>query len=79
MSTKPDIVIVVNDDQEGIYVNGILQYEYHSLSLSQVIELFKEGYRSLKYETIDEDWLEDYGSYPRTLTEFYEIKTEVGE
>lgn len=59
-----NIVLVVGDDWEGLYVNGQLAVEGHSLTVRDVcacigIELQTRG--------CDEDWLHDEGALPIEL------------
>lgn len=61
---KKEVVLVKGDDWEGIYINGRLIFENHSLSA-------KEIFRILGFDIIDVDdqWLGDRGSFPENISE----------
>jgi len=62
-----DVVFISTDegDWEGMYLNGELKYEGHSLSVDQVLEVL--GISSIGYE-VDEEFMSRHGySCPKIL------------
>lgn len=55
---------------EGVYKNGQLVSQGHSLGRNDWLEALQDGYT--KYEEWEAgDWLEDTGHLPNTLEEFH--------
>lgn len=69
-----DIVYITANDWEGVYVNGLLDYEGHSIPPCAWKNLLKYGWQGWWDYDISEDceWLELEGSLPLTLVGFYE-------
>ena len=72
-----DLVYVdsVNGDWEGVYVNGTLICEAHSINFPQVLNVLVNlcnGGGMCFEEECAGDWLREVGSLPETLCEFYE-------
>lgn len=70
-----DLHIVLCDDWEGLYIDGHLIQEGHSLSLMQVLETLSR--RGQPIHALHEQWL-DYedmerlrGALPKTLEELF--------
>ena len=67
-----DVVIAVFDDWNGIYIDGKLEYENHSLDHRNVLDAL-----NIKYESIDVPMDElDIGRLPDNLEE---LKYLVGD
>jgi hypothetical protein len=65
-----NIDLVRGDDWEGIYLDGFLQLENHSLRLSDVLELLMDQQiDGFHQHTADEEWLEERGRLPENLSE----------
>lgn len=66
-----ELVIVNGDDWEGLYINGVLVTEGHSISNRELAEAIIERLPRLNisYECkeADIDWLHDRGSLPEKL------------
>jgi len=62
--TGSRVTLVLGGDWTGLYVNGWLAAENHSLSASDVLDAL-----SIRYDVVpvDERWLEDNGSLPQRL------------
>ena len=64
MNQSKEIVLVKGDDWQGLYIDGILMSEDHSISIEDFAEVV--GIKlSKKY--VDLDWLEDNGYLPKLL------------
>ena len=61
MKTKKKITIAYADDWEGIYIDGVLAYENHSISLSDIQSFVDLGIDSIP---VDTNWLEERGNLP---------------
>lgn len=70
-----NFVIAVANDWQGIYLNGELLIQNHSISATQLLR-YINGYRAnfgpriiteVKY--VDEDWLQVIGVLPQLLDE----------
>lgn len=59
------LVVIEGDDWVGLYVNGLLQSEGHSLHWPTILR--RLGMDVQTYEVHDEWLLEQSGSLPRTL------------
>lgn len=66
MKQKIDIKIVDGDDWSGLYINGELKDEGHSLRVSEVLEIL--GFKVETFEA-DYDWLEEMGSLPKKFSQ----------
>lgn len=66
---KNKITFVDSDDWEGLYINGELVLENHSLRIYDVLKAL-----GIKYEVInaDDDWLASCGNLPENLTDVKE-------
>lgn len=64
------LVLVRGDDWEGIYVDGNLLTEGHSIEVMDAVQL-AVTHRVTEYETqwADLTWLHDEGNLPRRLDE----------
>ena len=72
-------VLVTNyDDWEGLYLNGILQLEGHTVRREDLMELIINTNKKVTdFEEVDAyGWLYDGGTLPRTLTEVYQKNEE---
>ncbi len=67
-----DIVIATFDDWHGIYVDGKLEYENHSLQHRDVLEALKIEYTSIE---VPMDEL-DMGHLPETVEELRKLMEE---
>lgn len=61
-----DIVIVRGDDWDGLFADGELLLEGHSLDARQVLEALGIPVRSL---IVNEEWMESMGRFPERLEE----------
>lgn len=55
---------VTSSDWEGLYVDGELVLEGHSISAMQVLRALKIAYTSVE---ADDDWLYDVGRLPEKI------------
>jgi len=67
------LTFINGDDWEGVFINGVLKYEGHNISIWKFAEIAQE-YNTLNFEflLINEDgleWLSDVGSFPTKFTE----------
>ena len=62
--TIDEVVIVHGDDWVGVYVDGKLRYEGHSIRPEQLLELLGINCRDFE---CDLDWLEEEGNLPKDL------------
>ena len=60
------IVIVSGDDWQGIYIDGQLKYEGHSIRPMDIFEVL--GINHEQFEC-DFEWLEERGRLPKNLEE----------
>ena len=67
MKKIPNIVIVNADDWEGLYIDGDLKTEGHSLSLQNVLDILKI-HTTFRYD-VDYEWLEEIGRLPKSLSD----------
>ncbi len=58
------ITIVYGDDWEGLYLNGVLVTENHSLHVGEVLEALEI---SCGYEETDREWMDERRCLPRLL------------
>ena len=58
------------DDWRGLYINGKLAAEGHSLPTKQILRLLREA-KLNDYETrvVDADWLYELGNLPENISE----------
>jgi len=62
------VTIVKAIDWQGLYYNGVLQIEGHSLSMEKVLNIVKDCPPfELEIVSVDSDWLDDIGYLPRDL------------
>lgn len=66
------VTIVRADDWVGLYVNGRLAAEGHSLSEYHVLEALGINQESIE---CDQEWIEDMGNLPKNLKD---VKTRKG-
>ena len=66
------IVIVSGDDWKGIYIDGQLKFEGHSIRPMDLLGVLAIGYEEFE---CDIAWLEDRGNVPKNLTD---VKTMEG-
>lgn len=68
-----DVTFARGDDWEGLYVDGVLQQEGHSIPAHDILEWIKDfGEVTIsEYESreVNLSWLDDRGSLPHYLTE----------
>ncbi len=63
-----DFVIVGDDDWEGLYINGKLHTEGHSLSSHDILVAAKgKLLRSYEHRVCNRVWLSDHGNLPDNL------------
>lgn len=64
------VTLVTSDEWEGLFINGKLDVEGHSVRLEITLELLQQ-LGLIKYERLhaNEDNLETYGSFAETLDE----------
>jgi hypothetical protein len=71
MMKKIDIVEVYSDDWEGLYINGDLIMQGHSIGLSHFIDwmLGQKSIEIMSYDIqeADSEWLESRGRLPANL------------
>jgi hypothetical protein len=62
---KITVVGCPSGDWEGLFVNGQLVFEGHSISWWQALDALK-----IEYETLeaDDEWMMDHGSFPNRLS-----------
>ena len=64
-----NIVITVFDDWQGIYVDGKLKFENHSLHYKDIFDVL-----DIKYEAMEIDMMElDLGRLPKTIKELQKL------
>lgn len=74
------INIVIADDWQGLYVNGILKFEAHRVDADIVLEAVKrevtdcDGINNFKYaiSLVDQNWMEEQGSLPEYIKDIPE-------
>ena len=62
-----NIVFICADDWEGMYINGELIAEGHSIEKNTVLTALSIEFK--EYWTVDEKWLTDRGRLPDYLSE----------
>ena len=75
-----EVVVVRADDWSGIYINGYLQYEGHSIDDDYWISLLKRAGVNIfddNYES-DEAYkvIQNYGRCPQTINEWIKLAEE---
>lgn len=60
------IMLVFADDWSGLYINGKLEYEGHSIEPENVLTVLNIPYEE---KWADEEWLNDLGRLPKKLSE----------
>lgn len=64
------VALVDVDDWTGLYINGQLAIQNHSLSERHVLEaLAKAGAIEFGVAYVDEEWLNDRGDLPESLAD----------
>lgn len=56
-----EVVITRGDDWEGLYIDGVLYYQGHSITAYEVLLALQIPHKSVE---VNVDWLEVYGEYP---------------
>lgn len=72
-----ELVIVIGDDWQGLYKNGVLFNEDHRISITAVLDALggKEHSRSYIYlNDAQKDLLNDLGGLPEELDELVWVK-----
>lgn len=64
---KKNIVFICADDWEGMYINGELVAEGHSIEKDTVLTIL--GLEFNEDWTVDEDWLNERGRLPKKLSD----------
>lgn len=72
------------DDWQGVYINGEIHMENHSLSTADWLQLLitvliDEGSPVVRRHYVDYDWIESGGHFPRLFEEFPEDVLETYE
>lgn len=71
--TEVSIVRVYGDDWDGVFANGKLVVQGHSVNLADVVlylvDIGPVKIVSYKVAIADEEWLESYGSFPDNLND----------
>jgi len=65
------ITIVDGDSWEGLYIDGKLIIENHTLSLYDVLDAIGVKY---KHVLVDDEWLYKHGTLPKKLSDVKEYK-----
>lgn len=71
MKEEKEIVFVIGSDWTGMYINGELVDEGHSLREEDIVQVL--GFTSQTLEA-DSSWLDDHGSLPQKLSDVVLIK-----
>ena len=66
MKTKPKYTLISGDDWCGLYKNGKLVTEGHSIKLTDFAKIIGID---LEVKWINQDWLENRGCLPKELSE----------
>lgn len=68
------LVLVNGDDWEGIYINGELFYEGHSIPTDVMVDVIMSNkfFTSYVSASVDSEWLEDNGGLPLYLKDIPE-------
>lgn len=77
MRVAIEVVIVDGGDWHGLYIDGELVEEGHSLCVSDVLRKVRDTRRPIaSVETIEADqtWLEDHGFLPKHLSNVVKFK-----
>jgi hypothetical protein len=61
---KPKINVVSADDWYGLYIDGKLVTENHSLRWSDVLQALGIKYN---WDAVDEEWMEEHGRLPENF------------
>lgn len=66
--TTADYVIARGDDWEGLYINGRLVTEGHSLKIEDILkEAQKQPPTNSAVRWVDIDWLQERGDLPKAI------------
>jgi len=68
---KPKITLVDGDDWQGLYVNGELVTQGHSIRAQDVCEVLGADYA---FVSADYEWLDERGALPELLKDVKRIK-----
>ena len=70
------VVLVLGDDWNGLYIDGKLEIENHSLSAYQALQTLSLNSHDFQLDQIvaDEEWLEQKGCLPEELSDVKESK-----
>jgi hypothetical protein len=82
-------ILINADDWEGLFINGELKEEGHTLNQGnerikyffKLAEQYDFDLKGLQYASVNDDgeeYLDDWGSFPKSLSEF-EGKYEIDE
>ncbi|RWH49571.1 MAG: hypothetical protein E5V72_02010 [Mesorhizobium sp.] len=65
------IVYARGDDWEGLYIDGELETQGHSISLSELLDIIKEKgvIETAETRMVDLNWLGDHGTLPNNIEE----------
>lgn len=61
-----NITIAQADDWIGVYINGELQAEGHSISTVELLEVLGVEHEQV---SVDQEWIEDRGNLPANLAD----------
>jgi hypothetical protein len=68
-----EITVVDSEDWTGLYINGTLEYEGHSIPWFEVVEALQRRGANLvvkdRYAMVSEEWIQGRGKLPRKLDE----------
>ena len=65
---KREVVLCVGDDWEGLFVDGRLIYEDHSISTKYVANIITGNQPcSFEEKEVDMDWLYEIGTFPENI------------
>jgi hypothetical protein len=67
--SNPKYTLVFSDDWCGIYVDGELEYENHTLSVIDLLLITEADFEQI---WADEEWISERGVLPKDLNEVVE-------
>lgn len=69
--TDSKIVLAIGDDWVGLYIGGLLVYEGHDISNSNLMDVL-----GIPHEAVypDDGWLADRGNLPEKLSDVREYR-----
>lgn len=65
----PDLLFIEADDWVGVYIDGKLDWEGHSLPPRDLLARFAKDVRYRGFDAPLEDYLEEYGGFPNDLAD----------